>query len=112
MTIHLHFEGWNLTPEANAAGAAFTPKLNAFGNNLTLWDLTVQDVQVGRERHVYTRVTTCPVQAGGGYPGSGGCNDVIPHAKWHAQTAASLADMTRLMDFVLRLERRHTAHAQ
>ena len=62
--------------------------------------------------HVYTRVTTCPVQAGGGYPGSGGCNDVIPHAKWHAQTAASLADMTRLMDFVLMLERRHTAHAQ
>ena len=108
----LYFEGWNLTPEANAAGAAFTPKLNAFGNNLTLWDLTVQDVQVGRERHVYTRVTTCPVQAGGGYPGSAGCNDVIPHAKWHAQTAASLADMTRLMDFVLRLERRHTAHAQ
>ena len=53
----LYFEGWNLTPEANAAGAAFTPKLNAFGNNLTLWDLTVQDVQVGRERHVYTRVT-------------------------------------------------------
>ena len=108
----LYFEGWNLTPEANAAGAAFTPKLNAFGNNLTLWDLTVQDVQVGRERHVYTRVATCPVQAGGGYPGSGGCNDVIPHAKWHAQTAASLADMTRLMDFVLMLERRHTAHAQ
>ena len=61
---------------------------------------------------MYTRVATCPVQAGGGYPGSGGCNDVIPHAKWHAQTAASLADMTRLMDFVLRLERRHTAHAQ
>ena len=67
---------------------------------------------MGRELHVYTRVTTCSVQAGGGYPGSAGCNDVIPHAKWHAQTAASLADMTRLMDFVLMLERRHTAHAQ
>ena len=35
-----------MTPEANAAGAAFTPKLNAFGNNLTRWDLTVEDVQV------------------------------------------------------------------
>ena len=38
--------GLNMTPEANAAGAAFTPKLNAFGNNLTRWDLTVEDVQV------------------------------------------------------------------
>ena len=61
-----YYEGWNLTPEANAAGAAFTPKLNAFGNNLTLWDLTVPDVQVGRERHVYTRVTTHVSCAGGG----------------------------------------------
>ena len=40
------FEGLNLTPEFNAAGAEFTPKLNAFANNLTRWDLTVQDVQV------------------------------------------------------------------
>ena len=49
------------------------------------------------------------VQLGGGYPGSAGCNDVIPHAKWHAQTAAALGDMTRLMDFVLALEKKHTA---
>ena len=40
------FVGLNLTPEFNAAGAEFTPKLNAFANNLTRWDLTVQDVQV------------------------------------------------------------------
>ena len=40
----------------------------------------------------------------GGYPGSVGCNNVIPHAKWHLQTAASLSDMTRLVDFVLYLE--------
>ena len=58
-----------------------------FFNNLTRWDLNVQDVQLG-----------------GGYPGSVGCNDVIPHAKWHLQTAASLSDMTRLVDFVLYLE--------
>ena len=32
---------------------------------------------------------------------------MIPHAKWHAQTAAALSDMTRLMDFVLELENRH-----
>ena len=38
-----------------------------------------------------------------------GCNNVIPHAKWHAQTAAALSDMTRLMDFVLELENRHPA---
>ena len=35
-----------LLPEVNKAGAAFTPKLNAFANNLTTWDLTVDDVQV------------------------------------------------------------------
>jgi len=86
----IDFGGLNMTPEANAAGAAFTPKLNAFGNNLTRWDLTVEDVQMG-----------------GGYPGSAGCNDVIPHAKWHAQSAASLSDMTKLVDFVLKLENKH-----
>jgi len=84
--------GLNTTPEINAAGADFTPQLNAFANNFTQWELTVEDVQLG-----------------GGYPGSAGCNDVIPHAKWHAQTAAALADMTRLMDFVLALEKKHTA---
>ena len=40
----------------------------------------------------------------GGYPGSVGCNNLIPHPKWHLQTAASLSDMTRLVDFVLYLE--------
>ena len=84
------FLGLNLTPEANEAGATFTPKLNAFANNLTRWDLIVEDVQLG-----------------GGYPGSGGCNNVIPHAKWHAQTSAALSDMMRLMDFVLKLEKNH-----
>ena len=44
---------------------------------------------------------------GGGYPGSHGCNDLIPHAKWHAQTSAALADMTRLVDFVVALEKKH-----
>ena len=84
------FSGLNLTPEANEAGAAFTPKLNAFANNLTRWDLTVEELQLG-----------------GGYPGSVGCNNVIPHAKWHAQTSAALSDMMRLMDFVLKLEKQH-----
>ena len=84
------FSGLNLTPEANEAGATFTPKLNAFANNLTRWDLTVEDVQLG-----------------GGYPGSVGCNNVIPHAKWHAQTSAALSDMMRLMDFVLKLEKQY-----
>ena len=80
-------EGFNDLPEVNEAGAAFLPKFNMFANNLTLWHLNVQDVQLG-----------------GGYPGSVGCNDVIPHAKWHLQSAASLSDMTRLVDFVLYLE--------
>ena len=80
-------EGFNLLPEVNQAGAALLPEFNMFFNNLTLWDLNVQDVQLG-----------------GGYPGSVGCNDVIPHAKWHLQTAASLSDMTRLVDHVLYLQ--------
>ena len=71
----------------NAFGAAVLPQLNMFANNLTLWDLRVEDIQVG-----------------GGYPGSEGCNNLIPHAKWHLQSAASLSDMTRLVDYVLYLE--------
>ena len=51
-----------------------------------------------------TDMTNC-FQQGGGYPGSVGCNDVIPHAKWHAQAAASLADMARLVDYVYKLEK-------
>ena len=66
------------------------PHVNMFANNLTLWTLTVEDVQ-----------------RGGGYPGSERCNNVIPHAKWHVQTAASLADMARLVDFVLYLEQKY-----
>ena len=54
-----------------------------FANNLRLWDLNVLDVQQGW-----------------GYPGSAGCNNlIIPHAKWHLEIAASLADMTRLVDW-------------
>ena len=83
-------KGVNLLPSVNEAGAKFTAELNMFANNLTRWDLHVDDVQ-----------------SGGGYPGSAGCNAVIPHAKWHAQTAASLADMSRLMDFVVKLENNH-----
>ena len=82
-------EGFNLLPEVNQAGAALLPEFNMFFNNLTLWELNVQDVQLG-----------------GGYPGSVGCNDVIPHAKWHLQTAASLSDMTRLVDHVLSSRRK------
>ena len=74
------------TPEANAFGAALLPQINSYGNNLTTWDLYVEDIQVG-----------------GGYPGSGWCNDLIPHAKWHVQSAASLVDVARLLDEVLRL---------
>ena len=47
---------------------------------------------------------------GGGYPGSHGCNDLIPHAKWHGQTSAALADMTRLVDFVVELEKKHSSN--
>ena len=78
--------GANLTPEANAFGAALLPHVNEYANNLTTWSLWVPDVQ-----------------AGGGYPGSGWCNDLIPHAKWHVETAAALGDVARLMDMVLRL---------
>ena len=42
----MNFPDLNTSPEINAAGAAFTPTLNSFANNLTRWDLTVEDVQV------------------------------------------------------------------
>lgn len=74
----------------NAFGAALLPHLNMYANNLTLWDLSVEDIQVG-----------------GGYPGSEGCNNVIPHAKWHVESAAMLADITRLVDFILFLENKY-----
>merc|ERR1711936_509573 len=69
-----------LTPEANAFGAALLPQVNSFANNLTSWDLYVGDIQEGH-----------------GYPGYEECNNVIPHAKWHVQAAASLVDVTRLL---------------
>ena len=71
----------------NTAGAALLPQINLLANNLTRWELKVQDVQLGS-----------------GYPGSDGCNNLIPHAKWHLEIAASLSDLTKLMDFVLFLE--------
>ena len=49
------------------------PQLNMFANNLTLWDLTVEDIQVG-----------------GGYPGSEGCNNLIPHAKVRMENISTL----------------------
>ena len=93
---------WNLTPEANAWGAELLPRINQFANNLTrsvlpvpvigislfldkdqatcthewpAWQLVVYRWELGVE----------DVQEGAGYPGSPGCNAVIPHAKWHVQ---------------------------
>ena len=67
------FLGLNLSPEINALGAAVLPQLNMFANNLTLWDLTVEDIQLG-----------------GGYPGSEGCNNLIPHAKVRMENISTL----------------------
>jgi hypothetical protein len=61
----IDFGGANLTPEANAAGAALLPYLNTYLNSLTSWSLHVSDIQRGE-----------------GYPGWAACNPVIPHAKW------------------------------
>jgi len=80
----IDFGGANLTPEANAAGAAALPYINEFANMETSWSLHLQDVQVGE-----------------GYPGWQVCNPIIPHAKWHVQTAAALGDVARLMDWVV-----------
>lgn len=80
----IDFGGANLTPEANAAGAAALPYINEFANIETSWSLHLQDVQIGE-----------------GYPGWQVCNPIIPHAKRHVQTAAALGDVARLMDWVL-----------
>lgn len=84
--------------------------MNSFANNLTRWDLTVEDVQVWIKMFIlFTFLLHMKYsQLGGGYPGSQGCNVLIPHAKWHAQTSAALADMTRLVDFVVALEKKHS----
>jgi len=82
----IDFGGSNLTPEANQLGAQFLPIINQYANNQTSWSLHVDDVQAGE-----------------GYPGWQTCNPTIPHAKWHVQIAASLTDVSRLMDSVLRM---------
>jgi len=82
----IDFGGSNLTPEANQLGAQLLPLINEFANNQTSWTLHVDDVQRGE-----------------GYPGWQTCNPTIPHAKWHVQIAASLTDVSRLMDSVLRM---------
>ena len=43
----IDLNGLNEIPAVNEAGAAFLPEFNMFANNLTLWDLNVQDVQLG-----------------------------------------------------------------
>jgi len=75
-----------LSPEANAFGAQLLPYINQLGNNLTTWDLQVTSVQDGK-----------------GYPGWEWCNPLVPHAKWHLETGASLADVALLMDQVYQL---------
>merc|ERR1712172_157936 len=82
----IDFGGSNLTPEANQLGAQLLPIINQYANNQTSWSLHVEDVQAGE-----------------GYPGWQSCNPTIPHAKWHVQIAASLTDVSRLMDSVLRM---------
>jgi len=82
----IDFNGSNLTPEANQLGAQFLPIINQYANNQTSWSLHVEDVQNGES-----------------YPGWHTCNPTIPHAKWHAQIAASLTDVSLLMDSVLRM---------
>jgi len=78
--------GANLTPEANALGAQFLPVLNQYANNQTSWSLHIADVQLGL-----------------GYPGHAECNPLIPHAKWHLETAAGLSDIAKLADSLFRL---------
>ena len=53
--------GWNLTPEANEAGAVFTPKINAFANELTQWELTVEDIQVNKISSKYNHDFLHPI---------------------------------------------------
>ena len=42
----------------NAFGAALLPHLNMYANNLTLWDLSVEDIQVGAATRAVRDVTT------------------------------------------------------
>ena len=59
----MHFPDLNTSPEINTAGAAFTPILNSFANNLTRWDLTVEDVQVLKFNFFHPEIKYCSLEA-------------------------------------------------
>ena len=71
-----------LQPSTNAMGTLLLPVVNAAANGLNSWSYTDTLMQSGLHM----------------YPGEAWCNPVIPHAKWHVETAIALTDFTFLSD--------------
>ena len=49
--LNVDSSGLNLSPEVNTAGAALLPQINQLANNLTLWELKVEDLQPIRDAY-------------------------------------------------------------
>lgn len=71
----------------NSWGSGFLTSLNRNAQYLNNFDYFNQDLQDGRNI----------------YPGDTWCNDAIPHAKWHLQSAVGSLDLVYLADEFFRI---------
>lgn len=76
-----------LRPEVNEIGAALLPVVNVLSTQLTTFEYSSSDFQLGQNF----------------YPGELGCNKWDPHCKWHLQTGIALVDFVYLSDEMFRL---------
>ena len=76
-----------LRPEVNEIGAALLPVVNVLSTQLTTFEYSSSDFQLGQNF----------------YPGESGCNKWDPHCKWHLQTGIALVDFVYLSDEMFRL---------
>ena len=71
-----------LRPEVNEIGAALLPVVNVLSTQLTTFEYSSSDFQLGQNF----------------YPGELGCNKWDPHCKWHLQTGIALVDFEQVAD--------------
>ena len=80
-----------LQPSTNAIGTLLLAVVNAAANELNTWSYTDSLMQSGLQM----------------YPGEDWCNPVIPHAKWHVETAIALTDFSFLSDELYKIFRKY-----
>ena len=71
----------------NEAGAALLPIVNVLAKQLTTFQFSSPNFQLGTKF----------------YPGESECNKWDPHAKWHLETGIALVDFVYLGDEIFRL---------